>query len=74
LKIAEAYKKIPEVGAECFVVDVIDSLKVGAPAISRHIKELENSGPIYTNKKEKFLVCRGNEEIFKVVNNILTLQ
>lgn len=42
-------------GCGCFVSDMIYSLKLGAPAISHHIKELENAGLILTERRGKYL-------------------
>ncbi len=74
LKIAKAHEASFETGCECFVTDIIDSLKIGAPTISHHIKELANAGLISTEKKGKFLVCKVNEELVEEVNRILALQ
>lgn len=74
LNIVKAHEASFETGNECFVTDIIDSLKIGAPTISHHIKELANAGLIYTEKKGKFLVCKVNEELVEEVSNMLALQ
>jgi len=74
LNIVKAHETSFETGSECFVTDIIDSLKIGAPTISHHIKELANAGLIYTEKKGKFLVCKVNEELVEEVSNMLALQ
>jgi len=40
-----------ETECECFVTDMINSLKLGVLTISHHIKELENAGLITTERK-----------------------
>ncbi|HMM19867.1 MAG TPA: metalloregulator ArsR/SmtB family transcription factor [Selenomonadales bacterium] len=74
LKIAKAHEASFETGCECFVTDIIDSLKIGAPTVSHHIKELANADLIYTEKRGKFLICRVNEELAEEVAKILALQ
>lgn len=74
LKIAKAHEASFETGCECFVTDIIDSLNIGAPTISHHIKELANADLISTEKKGKFLVCRVNEELVEEVGRLLALQ
>ncbi|MDF2500107.1 MAG: transcriptional regulator, ArsR family [Anaerosporomusa subterranea] len=74
LKIAEAHETSFQSGAECFVTDIIDCLKIGAPTISHHIKELTNADLITTEKRGKFLICRVNEELVGEVSRILALQ
>ena len=53
-KIAEVYESSNPDDSECFVTDIIQSLNIGAPTISHHIKELENAGLITTEKKVNF--------------------
>lgn len=74
LKIAKAHEASFETGCECFVTDIIDTLNIGAPTISHHIKELANADLIYTEKRGKFLICKVNEKLVAEVNKLLTLQ
>jgi ArsR family transcriptional regulator, arsenate/arsenite/antimonite-responsive transcriptional repressor len=74
LKISKAHEASFESGCECFVTDIIDSLPIGAPTISHHIKELTNADLIYTEKRGKFLICRVNEKLVAEVSTLLVLQ
>ncbi|MEG6586769.1 ArsR/SmtB family transcription factor [Dendrosporobacter sp. 1207_IL3150] len=74
LKIAKAHEASFETGCECFVSDIIESLNIGAPTISHHIKELANAELIYTEKRGKFLICRVNEDLVTEVSKLLSLQ
>jgi ArsR family transcriptional regulator len=73
LKIARANESSFEAGCECFVTDIIDSLKIGAPTISHHIKELANADLIFTERRGKFLICRVNEKLVAEVSKLLAL-
>jgi ArsR family transcriptional regulator, arsenate/arsenite/antimonite-responsive transcriptional repressor len=74
LKIAEAHEASFETGCECFVTDIIDTLKIGAPTISHHIKELANANLITTEKRGKFLICSVNEDLVEEVGRMLALR
>lgn len=50
-------------GSGCKLVDFINSMKVGAPTISHHIKELVNAGLIRVEKDGKFITCHLEEEM-----------
>jgi len=73
LKIAESYESSYPNESECFVTDIIQSLNIGAPTISHHIKELSNAGLITTEKKGKFLICRVNKELVKEIIKLFNL-
>ncbi|MHC1682925.1 MAG: ArsR/SmtB family transcription factor [Clostridiaceae bacterium] len=74
LKIAEANESSFETQCECFVTDIINSLNIGAPTISHHIKELVNADLISTNKKGKFLICNVNEALVEEVCQLLSMK
>ncbi|GBF34409.1 regulatory protein [Desulfocucumis palustris] len=74
LKIADARESDFQTSGECFVTDIIDSLNIGAPTISHHIKELANADLIITEKRGKFLTCRVNEQLVAEIIKLLTLR
>lgn len=42
---------------DCFLANIIRNLRIGAPSISHHLRELEAAGLIETSKEGKQLVC-----------------
>ena len=74
LQIAKAHEASFKGECECSLSDIIGRLKIGAPTISHHIKELANAGLIVTEKRGKFLVCRVNEKLAAEVSRIINLQ
>ena len=42
---------------DCFLTNIISNLRIGAPSISHHVRELEAAGLIETTKEGKQLVC-----------------
>lgn len=42
---------------DCFLASIINNLRIGAPSISHHVRELEAAGLIETTKEGKQLVC-----------------
>jgi DNA-binding transcriptional ArsR family regulator len=75
-KIAEQNEADFETGCECecFVTEMINSLKLGAPTISHHLKELENAGLITTERKGKYLSAKIKEETLVEMNKIFADQ
>ncbi|GAA3562995.1 MULTISPECIES: ArsR/SmtB family transcription factor [Marinobacter] len=47
----------------CKLVDFINSLKVGAPTVSHHLKELVNAGLIEVRRDGRFLTCYLREDM-----------
>ncbi|HWR41386.1 MAG TPA: metalloregulator ArsR/SmtB family transcription factor [Patescibacteria group bacterium] len=74
LRIAKAQEASFETGCECFVSDLIESLGIGAPTVSHHIKELANADLVVTEKRGKYLICRVNRDLVAAVAEILNLQ
>ncbi|QEM67475.1 winged helix-turn-helix transcriptional regulator [Geobacter sp. FeAm09] len=56
---------------ECCVAELIASLKIGAPTVSHHLKELANAGLIVTERQGKFLVARPLPETWAEVKRLL---
>jgi ArsR family transcriptional regulator, arsenate/arsenite/antimonite-responsive transcriptional repressor len=60
-----------ETGCGCFVTEVVRSLRVGAPTISHHVKELVNADLITVERQGKFLVCKVNPKTAALVRDLL---
>lgn len=56
--------------AECFITDIMDTLSIGAPTVSHHMKELTNAGLVVTERKGKFLTAKINEELIRELSEI----
>jgi len=74
LEIAKKHEASFQTGGECFITDIVDSLKIGPPTISHHLKELANAELITTERKGKYLVAKINKKTIDEVNKVLTLQ
>jgi ArsR family transcriptional regulator len=59
-----------EVGSWCSLSQVVQSLKIGSPTISHHVKELVDAGLIIAERQGKYLVCRINPEMREMVRNL----
>jgi DNA-binding transcriptional ArsR family regulator len=59
-----------EVGCACMLTDVVRSLRVGAPTVSHHVKELVSADLIHVERQGKFLVCRANPKTAALVRTL----
>lgn len=60
--------------AECFISDIAAKLKIGAPTVSHHLKELENADLITTERNGKFVIAKINEDPINNLNRVLSLK
>ena len=63
-----------QTGGECFITDIINSLDIGAPTISHHLKELAYAGLITTERRGKYLIAKVNEKTIDEINSVLALK
>jgi len=73
LELAKKHQANFEPADDCFIADIIQSLNIGAPTISHHLKELENADLITTERRGKFLVAKINRETLEEAMKILSL-
>jgi DNA-binding transcriptional ArsR family regulator len=59
-----------EASCGCFVTDIVRSLRIGAPTISHHVKELVNADLITVERQGKFLVCKPNPATIKLARRV----
>jgi DNA-binding transcriptional ArsR family regulator len=76
----EIYKEIAklenvdyEQKCECSIADILSCLKIGAPTISHHLKELTNANLITTEKNGKFLMARINKDTLEKIRGFIDL-
>ncbi|MBI9080922.1 MAG: helix-turn-helix transcriptional regulator [Pseudodesulfovibrio sp.] len=58
-------------GCECFVSEIVKRMKIGAPTVSHHLKELSTVGLIETERRGKFVVAWINEPVVKEIRDLL---
>jgi ArsR family transcriptional regulator len=73
-EIAKAHETSFKSDCECFIHDIMKSLKIGAPTISHHLKELSNADLISTERKGKYLIAKINEATINDVISMLSIQ
>jgi len=55
------------------ISEVLSCLKIGAPTISHHLKELANAQLITTEKEGKFLMARINKQTLQKVKEFIDI-
>lgn len=77
----EIYKEIAkledvdyEKKCECSISEILNYLKIGAPTISHHLKELTNANLITTEKNGKFLIAHINKETLIKIRDFIDLE
>ena len=59
--------------SQCFICDIMETLNLGAPTVSHHLKELSNAGLITTERKGKFLVAKAKKGTLREARKILSI-
>ena len=67
----EASKNKPCEG--CLIADVMSEMKIGAPTVSHHVKELVNADLIDVERQGKFVNCHINDAMHKQLRHFFTL-
>jgi ArsR family transcriptional regulator, arsenate/arsenite/antimonite-responsive transcriptional repressor len=77
----EIYKEIAklenvdyEQKCECSISDILSCMKIGAPTISHHLKELANANLITTEKNGKYLMAHINKETLENIRGFIDLK
>lgn len=65
VEILAARKTSFEEGPACLLTSIMGKLKVGAPTVSHHLKELVNAGLISTELQGRFLACSVEEDALR---------
>ena len=74
MEIYRANKQTTFEDEECFIYEfMMKKLKIGAPTMSHHLKELANADLIVTEKRGKNIVARINEKTVTELGNLLKL-
>ena len=75
MEIYRANKQTSYEDEECFIYEfMMKKLKIGAPTMSHHLKELANADLIVTEKRGKNIIAKINEETVNELGNILRLK
>lgn len=75
MEIYKANKQTTYEDEECFIYEfMMKKLKIGAPTMSHHLKELANADLIITEKRGKNIIARINEETVNELGNLLRIE
>ena len=59
---------------ECMITDIMDTLNIGAPTVSHHVKEPSSAGLVVTERKGKFLAAKINDAAIREIIETLSLK
>jgi DNA-binding transcriptional ArsR family regulator len=59
---------------QCFITDIMGNMKIGAPTVSHHMKELVNAGLVITEKQGKFLTARVNPDMLREALDFISMK
>ncbi len=71
-EIRKAGQSAFEEGHTCFLSGIVETLNIGAPTVSHHLKELVNAGLVDTEKDGRFVQCRINEDSVAALKAFVT--
>jgi len=75
MEIYRANKQTTFEDEECFIYEfMMKKLKIGAPTMSHHLKELSNADLIITERRGKNIIAKINEETVKELGNLLKFE
>ncbi|NQY93941.1 MAG: winged helix-turn-helix transcriptional regulator [Campylobacteraceae bacterium] len=59
---------------DCSIAEILSCLKIGAPTISHHLKELSNANLITTEKNGKFLMAHINKDTLEKIKSFIEIE
>ncbi|PIS11853.1 MAG: transcriptional regulator [Bdellovibrio sp. CG10_big_fil_rev_8_21_14_0_10_47_8] len=74
LKILKSHKadfKTKDAASSCPLTQLYKNMKLGAPTLSHHLKELVHADLVITEKDGKFVSCRANMNTFQQIITLL---
>ena len=58
----------------CLIAEIMSEIKIGAPTVSHHVKELVNANLIDVERKGKFVNCHLNQNMREELRHFFTFE